>query len=62
MNEKTIINYLENYLEDLEYWQGNAGDVSDVNYHTSGTPCFDNLDEVEKYIKPLQDFLKKEEN
>ena len=59
MTEEKAINYLENYLEDLKYWKGSASDVSDVNFYTSGTPYFYNLDEVDEYIKPLQDFLKK---
>ena len=53
--------YLRNYLEDLEYWRGDASSVAEVNFYTSGTPSFYHFDDVEEYIKPLKDLLEGED-
>ena len=50
-----IKQYLKNYLRDLNYWSGL--DYQSVNFYTDGTPTLESIEELNEYIKPLEDLL-----
>lgn len=50
--------YLSNYLGDLEYLISESSDEYGVNFSTSGTPYFNDLDEAQKYAADLKAFIK----
>ena len=54
MNDE-IKQYLKNYLRDLNYWSGL--DYQSVNFYTDGTPTLESIEELNEYIKPLEDLL-----
>ena len=54
MNDE-IKQYLKNYLRDLNYWSGL--DYQSVNVYTDGTPTIESIEELNDYIKPLEDLL-----
>ena len=58
MNDE-IKQYLKNYLRDLQYWSGL--DYQSVNFYTDGTPTLESIEELNEYIKPLEDLLTNEE-
>ena len=55
MNDE-IKQYLKNYLRDLNYWSGL--DYQSVNVYTDGTPTIESIEELNDYIKPLEDLLR----
>jgi hypothetical protein len=58
MNDE-IKQYLKNYLRDLNHWSGL--DYQRVNFYTHGTPTLESIEELNEYIKPLEDLLRDEE-
>ena len=55
---KQALEYLDNYLRDLELHLY-QGDEDSLNYNTSGTPYFDTLQEAEQYCEELTRFINK---
>ena len=55
MNDE-IKQYLKNYLRDLNHWSGL--DYQRVNFYTHGTPTLESIEELNEYIKPLEDLLR----
>ena len=51
----TVMEYLENYLADLEGAYGvNDKRLEDLNAHTSKTPFFNTHEEAESYLEELR--------
>tara|TARA_R100000655_G_C2958450_1_gene188475 strand:+ start:662 stop:868 length:207 start_codon:yes stop_codon:yes gene_type:complete len=57
----TVMDYLENYLGDLEYAYGAnkkdplyRKDVENLNFITSSTPWFNNEQEADEYLEELR--------
>ena len=55
---KQALEYLDNYLRDLEF-NLYQSDEDSLNYNTSGTPEFDTLKEAEQYCEELTRFINK---
>lgn len=55
---KQALEYLNNYLRDLEL-NLYQGDDDSLNYNTSGTPEFDTLKGAEEYCEELKRFINK---
>ena len=54
----TILEALKNYYRDFGYWLHMCNDdVEEVNFHTSGTPFFDSMDEALAYYKELGELV-----
>ena len=53
------INFLKNYLEDLEHLASQG--LDSLNYSTNGTPEFKNKEEFVKYISDLKKCIDVEE-
>ena len=50
----TVMEYLENYLGDLEYAYGQNKSLENLNFITCSTPCFDNEQEADEYLEELR--------
>ena len=50
----TVIDYLENYLGDLEYAYGANKSLENLNFITCSTPWFDDEQEADKYLEELR--------
>jgi len=59
MNKQiTTTEALKNYYRDFGHWLNTSGgDEHEVNFHTSGTPFFESMDEAKAYYKELGDLL-----
>lgn len=55
----TVIEALQNYLEDLKY-NASMGGSEQVNETTGGTPYFDTEKEMETYINTITSLIKNE--
>lgn len=54
----TVREALRNYYYDFDHWLNTcAGDVHEVNFHTSGTPYFNNMDEAVAYFHKLGELI-----
>lgn len=54
----TILEALKNYHRDVGYWlHMSNGDEHEVNFHTSGTPYFDTMDEALAYYHQLGELV-----
>ena len=49
------VKFLKAHAGDLAYWRGL--DIESVNYYTSGTPYFNNFEEMDEYIAELDKAL-----
>ena len=50
----TITEALKNYYCDFDHWLNMCGgDAHEVNFHTSGTPHFNSMDEAWAYYEEL---------
>lgn len=57
---KNIVQALENYQRDLDYWIGlsdGENTAEGVNCHTCGTPWFKTLEEAERYSLELAESI-----
>ena len=51
-----LIDFLKNYLEDLEYLESQG--LDSLNHSLNGTPYFDNKKEFQRYISELKKCIK----
>ena len=49
----TVMEYLENYLGDLEYAYGQNKSLENLNFITCSTPWFNNEQEADEYLEEL---------
>jgi len=54
----SVLMYLRNYRQDLEYWIGSE-EVDSVNHVTDGTPTFKTIEEAETYLNALEETIEK---
>ena len=59
--EKEAINFLRAYADDLRYTIS-LGYVDAVNFNTSGTPCFETLQDAKLYRQKLLNVIREMEN
>jgi len=50
----TVMDYLENYLGDLEYAYGANKSLENLNFITCSTPWFDDEQEADEYLEGLR--------
>ena len=54
----TILEALENYKRDFAYWLHMCNDdVNEVNFHTSGTPEFEDMQDALAYYHQLGELV-----
>lgn len=57
MMSSSVLMYLRNYQQDLEYWtQGE--EIYSMNFLTSGTPTFKTREEARTYLGALKETIK----
>ena len=57
----TILEALKNYHRDFDHWLNMCGgDPDEVNFYTSGTPEFNNMDEALDYFRKLGELLEEQ--
>lgn len=54
LNKSTVTEYLENYLDDLEYAYGRNKSLENLNFITCSTPWFNNEQEADEYLEELR--------
>ena len=54
----TVREALRNYYRDFDHWLNMCGgDPDEVNFHTSGTPVFDSMEDARAYYHQLGDLI-----
>ena len=53
----TLMDYLENYLGDLEYAYGANKSLENLNFITCSTPWFDDEQEADEYLEKLRSIV-----